>query len=71
MDVRDRVGRENRVASNPTWPAFARGTIGVSRCNLFTPLQKWEFDNGLPVDGVGDVKKWVVEVGLVGGENEE
>ncbi|KAG0593697.1 hypothetical protein M758_UG011600 [Ceratodon purpureus] len=38
------------------------GFGGVSRnsarYNLYTPLQKWEYDNGLPIDGVSDVRRW-------------
>ena len=45
----------------------------------YTPLQKWEYEQGLPVDGVSDVCKWAAEVGLsatrgktsVNGETEE
>ncbi|KAG0598391.1 hypothetical protein M758_12G068900 [Ceratodon purpureus] len=44
----------------PVFPNFR--SIPVPR---FTPLQKWEFLNGLPVDGVEDVEKWAVDVGLL------
>lgn len=30
----------------------------------YTPLQRWEFENRLPVDGVSDVRTWAVAVGL-------
>ncbi|KAG0572371.1 hypothetical protein KC19_VG089600 [Ceratodon purpureus] len=44
----------------PMFPDFR--SVPVPR---FTPLQKWEFLNGLPVDGVEDVEKWAVDVGLL------
>lgn len=37
----------------------------------YTQLQKWEFENGLDVDGVTDVKRWAVEVGLAGDGDED
>ena len=30
----------------------------------YTPLQKWKFENGYPVDGVKDVEAWAIAVGL-------
>ena len=30
----------------------------------YSPLQKWEYERGLPVNGVTDVKKWAILVGL-------
>ena len=34
--------------------------------STFTALQRWEYENGLPVDGVEDVRQWAREVGLAG-----
>ena len=31
---------------------------------LYTPLQRWEYENNLPVDGVEDTEAWAREVGL-------
>ena len=49
------------------------GTFGITRSgsSLYTPLQKWEYDNNLPVDGVSDVKKWAVDVGLADAEGDQ
>ncbi|KAG0594558.1 hypothetical protein M758_UG088200 [Ceratodon purpureus] len=30
----------------------------------FTPLQKWEYENGFEVDGITDVRQWARDVGL-------
>ena len=45
---------------NSIYPNF--NSISVP---LYTPWQKWEFDNNLPVDGVKDVEKWALEVGVL------
>ncbi|KAG0597016.1 hypothetical protein M758_UG304500 [Ceratodon purpureus] len=51
------------------------GLGGVSRnaveYNLYTPLQKWEYENGLPVYGVSDVLGWALDVGLAGNDDDE
>ena len=39
--------------------------------NLYTPLQRWEYEQGYPVDGVEDVRSWAIEVGLADKEDEE
>ena len=36
----------------------------------FTSLQKWEYENGFPVDGVEDTRQWAREVGLDVGNND-
>ena len=36
----------------------------------FIPLQKWEYDNGFPVDGVTDTREWAKQVGLDAGNEE-
>ncbi|KAG0594442.1 hypothetical protein M758_UG077700 [Ceratodon purpureus] len=36
----------------------------------FTPLQKWEYENGYPVDGVPDTREWAIDVGLEVGSND-
>ncbi|KAG0597115.1 hypothetical protein M758_UG312200 [Ceratodon purpureus] len=45
-----------------------RDSSGIKRCYqkpLYTPLQKWEYTNGFPIEGVTDVDKWAAEVGLL------
>ena len=37
----------------------------------YTPLQKWEYLRGYPVDGVTDVQKWAIEVGLAEIDDDE
>ena len=39
--------------------------------DLYTPLQKWEYEHGLPVDGVSHVRAWALEVGLAEEDDEE
>ena len=42
-----------------------RGTLRTyMEQKTYTPLQKWEYENDLAVDGVTDVKRWAIEVGL-------
>ena len=36
----------------------------------FTPLQKWEYENGFRVDGVTNVRQWAIEVGLEAASND-
>lgn len=36
----------------------------------FTPLQKWEYENGYPVYGVPDTRQWAIDVGLNVGNND-
>ena len=38
--------------------------MASSRYNLITPLQKWQYENRLPVSGVTNVEEWAREVGL-------
>ena len=38
--------------------------MASSQSNFYTPLQKWEYENNLPVDGVTNVEEWAREVGL-------
>lgn len=38
--------------------------LRTSYAPTYTPLQRWQFENGLPVDGVSDVRTWGVAVGL-------
>ena len=38
--------------------------LRASYTPTYTPLQRWKFENGLPVDGVSDVQTWAVAVGL-------
>ena len=38
--------------------------LKTSYAPTYTPLQRWEFENGLPVSGVSDVETWAAAVGL-------
>ncbi|KAG0594997.1 hypothetical protein M758_UG129700 [Ceratodon purpureus] len=37
---------------------------GSGSFKLYTPLQLWEYENRLPIDGVTNVSKWAVKVSL-------
>ena len=47
---------ERQVTAQPT-----NKGVGV---NMYRPLQRWEYEGGLPVDGVSNAVKWTNEVGL-------
>ncbi|KAG0571623.1 hypothetical protein KC19_VG028200 [Ceratodon purpureus] len=58
---------ETHVSRNKVRMGITRGRGSL---NLYTPLQRWEFEHGLPVDGVTNVRTWAIEVGLAEEESE-
>ena len=57
--LRDNAGAKKK----PTSVIGGASGLYMER-KTYTPLQKWEYENGLDVDGVSDVKRWAIEVGL-------
>ena len=58
---------EKAMRRHPTLALHLNSTVqGMtsSKYGLYTPVQKWEYENGLPVDGVKNVKQWALDVGL-------
>lgn len=60
-----------RNAQRVALPIRGEGGMTSSIHGLYTPLQKWEFENGFPVDGVSNVTEWAIEVGLAGGDDDD
>ncbi|KAG0594255.1 hypothetical protein M758_UG061400 [Ceratodon purpureus] len=59
---------ESSSASNVYLTSTPTTSISKARLILYTPLQKWQYERGLCVDGVTDVGKWAAQVGLVDGK---
>ena len=58
------VPRVNAVARKMATSGIEAGCGSYNDQKTYTPLQRWEYENGLDVDGVTDVKRWAIEVGL-------
>ncbi|KAG0571703.1 hypothetical protein KC19_VG035300 [Ceratodon purpureus] len=49
------LGGGRELASNRGRPIVYGGAMTSSKRDVYTPFQKWEYENGLPVDSITDV----------------